>query len=194
MPQIVRNSSICQPFIDFVDGCKTETSNLFAKLPKKDEDTSRLLNIVRRIVFVCSIVLPLIGLLAILCSECCKTEAPRQAVPNSAPQVPPSSQAATAAVRPPAAPAVETKPTVPKKVPAQTRIVNTAQLQETLLLLSTIEPNNLQDPGAMSNYLELKQKIETIDSTKLNKNKSLYDKAIQHIRILDAAAEVLAAN
>ena len=193
MSQIVRNSSIYQPFIDFVDGCKTETSNLFAKLPKKDEDTSRLLNIVRRIVFVCSIVLPLIGLLAILCSECCKTEAPRQAVPNPAPQVPPSSQAATAAARPPAAPAAETNPTVPKKVPAQNRIATTAQLQETLFLLSTIEPDNLQDLDTMSRYRELKQKIETIDQTKLNKNKSLYDQAIQKITSLDVAANILKA-
>jgi hypothetical protein len=62
---VSNHSSIFQPLVDLPKWCKTETVNLVkCSLPPKD----KWADILRRIIIVCSVIIPLIGLLTIVFS------------------------------------------------------------------------------------------------------------------------------
>lgn len=159
MSQVVNNS--CQPCIDFTQWCKKETSNLFAPLPQKGAEESRLGTVIRRIVFVCSLILPLIGLIAMLASECYRdVTVPPKPQPTSPP--------------PPAAALV-----VPEKAGVTVR-----SFRDSIFLLSTIDPENF-DQEVLETYLGLREAIKKVDDPLKIKTLELRFDCVQALERID---------
>jgi len=169
----VNNSSIFQPCVNFTQQCKVETLNLFGKLPPKGKEESRLANIARRIIFVCTVILPIIGLIAIIASECCG-----RPTAKSTTTTPPATQSKP---KPPAPRPPVNQAAAPAAAAPQAGIT-VGQLNEILICLQTISPEDLVGNAELiENYKRLKAPLAGVDVDKFNKE----DQRLKYIACMD---------
>ncbi len=126
MPKpVTSNSSTFQPVLDFIEWCEVETFNLFKPLPAKDKWNE----IAKRIVILCSVIIPVIGALTALISNLDFRITQNPQMPAQCPQTPVS--------RPPGAKAPPQQQQAAKPRSPATR--EEEELQQALAMIASLE-------------------------------------------------------
>jgi hypothetical protein len=179
--QVVNNSSIFQPINDFGKWCSIQTSNLAKELPRSRGEKWE--ELAKRIVFVCSIILPLLGIISMILSDCCKETVRNPPPPKTnnngkPPQV--NRDAASAS-----------KGQANREASkAADRPMTATELQESEVLFTSIE--TLTTEEELGTYLQLRGRVQKTDPKPLNKAiKEIYNRIVGMINALDVIANPL---